>query len=144
MRTIVHHITPAYKVPTYKLPLFLEPVKAGFPSPAETHMETTLDLNDYIIRHPAATFFVKVRGNSMTNAGIQSDDILVVDRSLPPYDGATIIAVVNSEMVVKRVIQMRNRLYILPDNPDCRPMEVTAEMNFQVWGVVTYVIHKTI
>ena len=143
MRTIVHQIKPAHAMKSVKLPLYLEPVKAGFPSPAEDLVDSTLDLNDHLVKHPAATFFVKVSGNSMSGAGIRSGDILVVDRSLNPYDGAIIVAVVDGEMTVKRVLQMKQRLYLVPDNPDFQPLEISAEMNFQVWGVVTYVIHKT-
>ncbi|NGX51653.1 MAG: LexA repressor [Chlamydiae bacterium] len=123
------------------LPLFSSRIKAGFPSPADDHIEQKLDLNDYLIRHPAATFFVRVEGHSMKNAGISDGDILIVDRALPPEDGKIIIAILNGEFTVKRVQIRDKKLFLIPENPRYSPMEVTEEMDFQVWGVVTYTIH---
>jgi DNA polymerase V len=123
-------------------PLFLAPVSAGFPSPAEDYIEGRLDLNKHLIKHPAATFFVRVAGDSMTGAGIHPGDILVVDRSLEPRDASVVIAVLDGELTVKRISRRSGRLYLVPDNALYQPLEILAEMEFEVWGVVTSVIHS--
>ena len=123
-------------------PLFLARVSAGFPSPAEDYIEGRLDLNKHLVKHPAATFFVRVAGDSMTGAGIHPGDILVVDRSLEPRDASVVIAVLDGELTVKRLSRRDGRLYLLPDNSLYRPLEVLEEMEFEVWGVVTSVIHS--
>ncbi len=127
-----------------ELPMFLESVSAGFPSPADDYLEDRLDLNDYLIRNPAATFFVRVTGDSMLDAGIYSGDILVVDRSLSPKDGNIIIAAIDGELIVKRMQRIKNRIYLIPENKKYHPIEISSEMNFEVWGVVTTVIHSVI
>lgn len=129
---------------TFKLPLFLSSVKAGFPSPAEDYIEQKLDLNELLIQHPAATFFVRVDGHSMNDAGIKDGDILVVDRALSPDDGKIIIAILNGEFTVKRLIKKEGRLFLKPENPQFTSIEVDPDSDFQVWGVVTYIVHKAI
>jgi DNA polymerase V len=124
------------------LPLFLAKISAGFPSPAEDYIDKNLDLNEHLIKHPSATFFVRVEGDSMINAGIHSGDILIVDRALEPADNKIIIAVLNGELTVKRVNKVGDRLYLVPENDDFKPIEVTEEMDFHIWGVVTHVIHS--
>jgi DNA polymerase V len=123
------------------LPLFLSQVPAGFPSPADDYIDKTLDLNECLIKHPAATFFVRVAGDSMIEAGIRSKDILVVDRSLEATDQKIVIAVLDGELTVKRIRKKNGRLFLVPENGDFKPLEVTPERRFEVWGVVTYVIH---
>ncbi|HEX8160947.1 MAG TPA: translesion error-prone DNA polymerase V autoproteolytic subunit [Pyrinomonadaceae bacterium] len=123
-------------------PLFLASVSAGFPSPAEDYIEGRLDLNKHLIKHPAATFFVRVAGDSMTGSGIHPGDILVVDRSIEPRDTSVVIAVLDGELTVKRISRRAGRLYLVPDNSLYQPLEVLAEMEFEVWGVVTSVIHS--
>lgn len=123
-------------------PLFSNKVRAGFPSPAEDHIEQKLDLNQFLIKHPAATFFVRVEGDSMKNAGISNGDILIVDRAITPQSGQIIIAILNGEFTVKRVKKQEKRLFLIPENPEFPLMEVTEESDFQVWGVVTYTIHS--
>jgi DNA polymerase V len=125
----------------YKLPLFLVPVSAGFPSPAEDYMEGSLDLNKYLIKNPAATFFVKVSGNSMIDAGIHNGDILIVDRSVEPADKKIIIAVVNGELTVRRIRTIQGKVVLISENQGYSPLQVEEEMNFEIWGVVTNVIH---
>ena len=125
-----------------KLPLFAVPVKAGFPSPAEDYLEQNLDLNEHLIQHPAATFFVRVDGESMKGAGIHKDDILIVDRSLEPTNGKIVIAVINGEFTVKRIRLHQDKVFLEPENPQFAPIEINPNWDFQVWGVVTYVIHK--
>jgi DNA polymerase V len=127
-----------------KLPLFLESVSAGFPSPADDYLEGKLDLNDLLVRNPTATFFVRVTGDSMIDSGIFSDDILVVDRSLEPKSGSIVIAVIDAELTVKRLHRQKNKVFLLPENQNYKPIEITKEMSFEVWGVVTTVIHSVL
>ncbi len=124
------------------LPLFLARVSAGFPSPADDYLEDRLDLNQYLIKHPAATFFVRASGDSMVDAGIHSGDILVVDRALDPGGNSVVIAIINGEMTVKRVMKSGGKLLLVPANPHYHPIEIREGMDFEVWGVVTNVIHK--
>lgn len=123
------------------LPLFMNPVAAGLPSPVEDYMEGKLDLNQHLIKHPAATFFVRVTGDSMLNAGIHPGDLLIVDRAIEPMNNKVVIAVVNSELTVKRIRKTRNKLLLMPENPNYEPIQIYAETDFQIWGVVTNVIH---
>jgi DNA polymerase V len=125
-----------------KRPLFLVPVPAGFPSPADDYLEGALDLNEYLIKHKAATFFWRVTGDSMIGAGIHSGDLLIVDRSLEPQTGNVIIAVLDGELTVKRIEMHDGRLFLVPENPDYPLIPVTEEQSFQVWGVVKHVIHS--
>ncbi len=117
--------------------------KAGFPSPADDFVELNLDLNDYLVDHPEATFFVRVSGDSMINAGIHQDDLLIVDRSLEPENDKVIIAIVNGEFTCKKFHKdSQGNIKLLPANKNYSPIEISENMDFQVWGVVTYVIHK--
>lgn len=122
-------------------PLFLAAVPAGFPSPAEDYVEKNLDLNEYLVKHPAATYFVRVAGDSMLGAGIHHDDILIVDRSLAPVSGRIVVAVVNDEMTVKRFLQRDGRCRLLAENPDHAEIVITEGMDLEIWGVVTHAIH---
>ena len=130
--------------PSLPLPLFASPVSAGYPAFADHLLEQTLDLNQYLIRHPAATFFVRVDGDSMIGAGIRKEDILVVDRSLEPASGKIVIAVVNGEFTVKRIRKSEEKIVLEAENPRYPPLEIDPNWDFQVWGVVTYVIHKAV
>ena len=125
-----------------RLPLFLAAVPAGFPSPAEDYVDKRLDLNEHLVRNPAATYFVNVAGDSMRDAGIADGDILVVDRAVEPRNGSIVIAAVNGELTVKRLRKAQARLWLVPENPDYPQTEITPDMDFEVWGVVTYIIHK--
>ncbi|MBU4036735.1 MAG: translesion error-prone DNA polymerase V autoproteolytic subunit [Proteobacteria bacterium] len=122
-------------------PLFMVPVTAGFPSPADDYIEGKLDLNKYLIKHPAATFFVKVAGDSMIDAGIHPGDILIVDRAIEPADRKVVIAVIEGELTVKRIRMIKGKIYLMPENENYKPIEIEKEMKFDVWGVVTNVIH---
>ena len=122
-------------------PLFLVSVSAGYPSPADDYLDGKLDLNDYLIKHPAATFFVRVTGDSMIEAGIHTGDLLVVDRALHPVDNSVVIAVVNGEVTVKRLCTRSGRLCLLPSNGQYLPLSIDETTDFEVWGVVTHVIH---
>ena len=117
-------------------------ISAGFPSPAEDYIDKRLDLNEYLIKHPSATFFVRVEGDSMINAGIHHGDILIVDRALEPAHKKIIVAVINGELTVKRMHKINDTLYLLPENDNFETITVRDEMDFQVWGVVAHVIHS--
>ena len=125
----------------YKLPVFLGRLPAGFPSPADDYLEGKLDLNRHLIKHPAATFFVRVTGDSMIGAGIHSGDLLVVDRSLEPADKNVVVAVLDGELTVKRLFKQNEVLRLLPENLNYQPIEITAQQTVEIWGVVTSVIH---
>ena len=125
------------------LPLFATPVKAGFPSPADDYMEQKLDLNEHLIQHPAATFFVRVEGDSMRGAGINKGDILVVDRALEPTNGKIVVAVINGEFTVKRIRIMEGKICLEAENANYPPIRIEEGWDFEVWGVVTFSIHKT-
>jgi DNA polymerase V len=125
-----------------KRPLFSCSVSAGFPSPAEDHIDQKLDLNELLIQHPVATYFVRTAGESMKDAGINHGDILVVDRSLEAVNGKIVIAIVNGELTVKRFIQNSASCQLVAANPDYPPVEITEDTDFKVWGVVTSVIHQ--
>jgi len=127
---------------TMARPLFLSKVPAGFPSPADDYIEDGLDLNEHLIKHKAATFFVRVSGDSMTGAGIHDGDLLIVDRALEAQDKSVVIAVVNGEFTVKRIKKNNGRVWLMPENENFRPMEMKEGSELEVWGVVTNVIHK--
>ena len=118
-------------------------VYAGFPSPAEDHLDLDLDLNEHLIKHPSATFYVYAKGDSMINSGIHDGDLLIVDRSLNPGLKSIVIAVINGEFTVKRIRKINKELYLMPDNDAYKPIQITKDMNFQIWGIVTHTIHKT-
>ena len=124
------------------LPLFGTPVKAGFPSPAEDYIEERLDLNEHLIQHPNATFFVRVSGESMLNAGIQDGDTLVVDKSLDARDGDIVIAALDGDFTVKRLVYRNACPWLIPCNPEYADIELTEDMDTVIWGVVTSVVHK--
>lgn len=116
-------------------------VQAGFSSAADEHIETYLDLND-LVKHPAATFFVRASGNSMCDAGIHSGDILVVDRSLTAASGKIVIACLDGEFMVKRLMMQGKAITLASANVRYPDMKINPdETDFRVWGVVTYVIH---
>ena len=122
-------------------PLFVANVPAGFPSPADDYKEEKLDLNKYLIKNPAATYFVRVTGDSMIGAGIHSGDLLVVDRSIEPTDKKVVIANIDGELTVKRIRIRKNKITIEPENSGFPTQEITPGTEFEVWGVVTNVIH---
>jgi DNA polymerase V len=142
MNTTVAAVLCADRSTKWARPLFLASVSAGFPSPAEDYIEGRLDLNKHLVKHPAATFFVRVAGDSMTGAGIHPGDILVVDRAIEPQDSSVVIAVLDGELTVKRISRRDGRLYLVPDNCRYRPLEIVEDMEFEVWGVVTAVVHS--
>jgi DNA polymerase V len=126
----------------FRRPLYQQPISAGFPSPAEDHIDSKLDLNRYFIKNPAATFYVRVSGDSMTGAGIHNGDLLIVDRSIEPSPGRVVIAVINGEHTVKRLKREGDRLLLMAENEGYPPIEVTGLEELHIWGVVTCVLHQ--
>lgn len=125
-----------------KIPFVSEGVSAGFPSPAADFMETSIDLNKELSENPLATFYIRVKGNSMIDAGINDKDVLVVDRSLEPRNNAVAICFIDGEFTVKRIQLEKDCLYLMPENPSYSPIKVTEENQLIIWGIVTYVIKK--
>ena len=125
------------------LPFHLNKVGAGFPSPATDYMENKLDLNEYLIKHPAATFIVRTSGSSMINAEIYSGDLLIVDRSLDPKNNDIVIASIFGDLTVKKILKKNKSFFLVSANDEYPAIEVKEEMECFIWGVVTYVIHKT-
>ncbi len=123
-------------------PLYASKISAGFPSPADDYLELNLNLNQHLIKHPAATFFVRVEGDSMIGAGIHPGDLLIVDRSLKPINNKIVIAVLNGDLTVKRLKINDGRYILVPENKNFAPIQITQEMDFSIWGVVTSVIHE--
>lgn len=128
--------------PIYARPLFTSRVPAGFPSPAADDIEMHLDLNAHLIKHPAATFFVIASGDSMTNAGIRSGDMLIVDKSIDAIHGKIVIAAIDGELTVKRLSRQNGCVQLLPENDAYLPIDITEQQDLVIWGVVTHVIHQ--
>jgi DNA polymerase V len=125
-----------------KIPFFDQGVSAGFPSPALDFMETSIDLNKALSENPLATFYIKVEGNSMVNAGINDKDVLVVDRSIEAQNNKVAICFIDGEFTVKRIKLKKDGLWLMPENPEYSPIKITEENQFVIWGMVTYVIKK--
>ena len=138
----MHHKTTAKQTECGNPPLMATPVAAGFPSPAEQYIESPLDLNELLVHRPAATFFVRAAGDSMTGAGIRPGDILVVDRSLEARDGSIVIACVDNEFTVKFLRSDGERWYLQPANRKYKPITFSEGMELRIFGVVTAVIHQ--
>ncbi len=133
-----------YKVATTELlcPYSADGVAAGFPSPADDHIELELDLNRYLVKNSAATFFARAKGSSMVGVGIHDGDLLVIDRSLEWRDGQVAVCFVSGEFTVKRLVKKQGGLYLISANPEFAPVKVSEQEDFRIWGVVSYVIHK--
>lgn len=125
-----------------EVPLFSNRVQAGFPSPADDHLDIPLDLNKHLIQNPAATFLVRVSGDSMVNVGIYENDILIVDRSLEAKDEDIVVAALNGELTVKRLHLKNKEVQLKPENSTYPIIDITEEMDFLIWGVVTSHIHQ--
>ncbi len=124
-----------------RLPLYLNPVAAGFPAPTEDYVDDNIDLNRHLVKHPETTFLVRVVGESMKDAGIHPNDMLIVDRSIEVTNGQVVIAVVNGELTVKRIRKHKNKLWLMPENKSFKPIEIDENTDLHIWGVVTNVIH---
>jgi len=128
----------------YTLPFSQSFVKAGFPSPAQDYIEDRVDIFNRIVRNPTSTFLVRAKGDSMEGRGIQSGDILVVDKSLLAKNNSIVVAYIDGEFTVKRFFKSSNRVYLYPANDNYKSIEINKENDFQIWGVVTFVIHECI
>ena len=117
-------------------------IQAGFPSPAQDYITETFDLNYELVKHPAATFYGKVKGDSMIEEGIEEGDMLIIDRSLEPVDDDLVVCCVDGEFTLKRIRFEKNRVWLIPSNEMFDPILVTPDHNFIVWGVVTHTIKK--
>jgi DNA polymerase V len=117
-------------------------VPAGFPSPADGYMDIKMDLNKYLIKHPASTFCFWVEGHSMTEVGIFDGDLLIVDCSLSPLNNDIILGVIDGEFTVKQIQKINDKLYLQPKNKDYKPLEINEYMNFQIRGIVIKAIHN--
>lgn len=132
---------PAIHLKVY-IPFVFSPVCAGFPSPATDYIDKSLDLNEYIVKHPTATFYVRSSGDSMIGAGIHNGDILVVDRSLKAVSGNIIIAILDGEFTVKRLSIKNENIFLISENDLYPNISINEGMDFEIWGVVTTVIHS--
>jgi DNA polymerase V len=126
------------------LPFFDGGIAAGFPSPAQDYVDLQIDLNDELISNPSSTFYARVKGTSMQDAGIQDGDILVIDKSLEPQDGATAVCFIDGEFTLKYIKFETDAIYLVPANPKFQAIKVTEENDFCIWGIVTYSIKSHI
>lgn len=134
-------IQPSLKI--FKdLPLVNATVSAGFPSPADDYSEARLDLNKELISNESATFYARVKGDSMTLAGISDGDLLVIDKSKTPLNGSIVVCLIDGEFTVKRLQKRSNQFYLVPENTSYQPIQIKPENDVRIWGVVTYTIKK--
>jgi len=123
-----------------ELPVVSQGISAGFPSPALDFVDLTIDLNKHIIKHPSATFYGRVKGDSMKDAGIADGDLLVIDKSLQPTSGRIAVCYIDGEFTVKRIRVTKGECWLMPANEQFKPIQITEENNFLIWGIVTHVI----
>ena len=126
---------------TLNMPYFENGVSAGFPSPAEDHMHSKIDLNNLLIENPSATYYVRVNGDSMLGAGILSGDLLIVDRSIEVSNNCIVVAHLDGEFTVKRIKKIKKKIFLQAENNNYKPIEITKEMDFELFGVVAHAIH---
>ena len=126
---------------TLNIPYFENGVSAGFPSPAEDHMHSKIDLNNLLIENPSATYYVRVNGDSMSGAGILSGDLLIVDRSFEVSNNCIVVAHLDGEFTVKRIKKIKKKIFLQAENNNYKPIEITKEMDFELFGVVAHAIH---
>ena len=122
------------------LPIVTEGISAGFPSPALDFVDLSIDLNKHLIKHPSATFYGRVKGHSLKNAGIDDGDLLVIDRSLEPINDKIAVCFIDGEFTAKRIKLGKDELWLMPENEAYQPIKVEKEDDFLVWGIVTHVI----
>lgn len=135
-------VAAASKPAKQKIPLFLSAVQAGWPSPAEDYIDEEINLHELVVRNPAATYFLRATGDSMLGAGIHDGDLLVVDRSTEASHNRVVIAALDGELLVKRLVHRGRQTFLAPANPDFPEIEITHREYVHIWGVVTYVLHK--
>ena len=122
------------------LPLYIDGISCGVPSPSFESLDNRLDINRELVRNPLTTFYAKVSGQSMIDDGIDDGDLLVIDRSIQPEDGKIAVCFVDGEFTCKRIRIKRDGIWLMPANVDYRPIHISEESEFQIWGIVTHVI----
>lgn len=120
--------------------LFNEGISAGFPSPAQDFLDASIDLNQELIKNSAATFYGKVKGNSMIDAGLNSGDLLIIDKSIEASNNKIAVCFIDGEFTVKRIKMGKDIIWLVPENKNYKPIKVTKENDFLIWGIVTYII----
>ena len=129
--------------PVFRNVVFLPgTIHAGFPSPASDYEERNLDINDLVVPHPTSSYFMRVAGDSMTGACIYSDDIIVIDRAVTAANNRIVVARIGEEFTLKRLQIVQRKIFLKPENSKYTPIEVTSRDDFEVWGVVTWVLHR--
>ncbi|MDX9781659.1 MAG: translesion error-prone DNA polymerase V autoproteolytic subunit [Bacteroidales bacterium] len=118
------------------------PVHAGFPSPADDHLENKLDLNKALVKNPATTFFARVKGESMNGEGVEDGDMLIIDKSLDPYENCLAVCFLEGEFTLKRVKLDGDNILLIPSNPKFKTIRVSRDNDFYIWGIVKYLIKK--
>ncbi len=127
-----------------QLPLVQEGISAGFPSPANDFLDISIDLNKELIKHPSTTFYGRVRGESMINAGLSDGDLLIIDKSLEPKNNKIAVCFIDGEFTVKRIRIAEEKLWLIAENENYKPIEVTEDNEFMIWGIVTTVIKNVL
>ncbi|HNW50947.1 MAG TPA: translesion error-prone DNA polymerase V autoproteolytic subunit [Prolixibacteraceae bacterium] len=125
-----------------ELPLFQTGISAGFPSPAEDYIEDRIDLNRELIKNPSSTFFGRVNGDSMIKAGISNGDLIIVDKSIAPKINAIVVCFIDGEFTIKRFVKIGEEYFLMPENDRYKPIKISKENDFRIWGTVTYTIKK--
>ncbi|WP_417860443.1 LexA family protein [Winogradskyella sediminis] len=125
-----------------KLPFVVEGISAGFPSPADDFLDINIDLNKHLIKNPSTTFYGRVRGNSMMDAGIHDGDLLIIDKSLEPINNKVAVCFIDGEFTVKRIKIEKDIIWLIAENKDYKPIKVTKDNDFIIWGIVTNVIKQ--
>jgi DNA polymerase V len=123
-----------------ELPVISEGISAGFPSPALDFIDLTIDMNKHLVKHPATTFYGRVKGQSMKDVGIFDGDLLVIDKSLQPTDNKIAVCYIDGEFTIKRIQIQKDCIWLIPENEAYQPIKVTADNDFIIWGMVTHVI----
>lgn len=137
-RTLLHPDACPIRI---ELPIFSSPVEAGFPSPADDHIEGKLDLNEHLVRRPAATFFVRASGESMRDAGIFDGDLLIIDRGVTPQSDDIVIAILEGDLTVKRLKKVAGQWHLVAENKNYPSLPI-GEGDCEFWGVVTHSIRR--
>lgn len=123
-----------------KLPYVDDGISAGFPSPALDFIDLSIDLNKHLVKHPSSTFYGRVKGDSLKDAGITNGDLLIIDKSLEPQNGKIAVCYIDGEFTAKRIKISKKEIWLIPENENYQPIRVTEENNFLIWGIVTHVI----
>lgn len=122
------------------LPFVVEGISAGFPSPADDFLDINIDLNRHLIKNPSTTFYGRVKGNSMQDAGIHNGDLLIIDKSLEPTNNKIAVCFIDGEFTVKRIKIEKDIIWLIAENIDYKPIKVTKDNDFIIWGIVINVI----